>query len=280
MVGRAPLVEGTRELLACLAPWLRQISIFDWDGPQGFQPVIRRSLLRRQFDSLEVAAELAESNRGYAAVPLLRPACEELLWLRYFNTLEAGDARILVDCLIESGLLDDLEAQVIEVGEGEMAEMGLLPVLAFLRSKEPDIRQKLKQPGRRLGWPRRVVDDGKLPSTWFIAKTNEESNKLYRFLYHATSRYVHFSAIELARRGWGKPGRLELSSGTYEPIWAEFSLAWGTRLLVWTLEASIEALRAEGAPEPDYNGLQVAFDRVAEVPLIPLVTPDELQGFR
>ena len=280
MVGRAPLVESTRELLACLAPWLRQISIFDWDGAQGFLPVIRRSLLRRQFDSLEVAAGLAESNRGYAAVPLLRPACEELLWLRYFNTLEAGDARILVDCLIGSGLLDDLEAQVVQVGEGGIAEMGLLPVLAALRSKGPDIRQKLKELGRRLGWPRRVVRDGELPSTWFIAKTNGESSKLYRFLYHATSRYVHFSAIELARRGWGKPGRLELSSRTYETIWAEFSLAWGTRLLGWTLQASLDALLAEGAPEPDHNALQVAFDRIAEVPLIPLVTLDELQAFR
>jgi hypothetical protein len=91
-------------------------------------------------------------------------------------------------------------------------EMGLRPALTALRSKKPEIPQKLKELGRRLSWPSRSVRDGKIPSTWFIAGTNDDSKRLYRFLYHATSRYVHFNAVELARRGWGKPGLLELSS--------------------------------------------------------------------
>lgn len=103
-----------------------------------------------------------------------------------------------------------------------------------------------------------------------------DSEKLYRFLYHATSRYVHFSAVELARRGWGQPGRLELSSDPYEPVWALFSLSWGTRLFGWTLQASVDALCAEGVPEPPHEALQEAFDTITKVALIPLVTPDEM----
>jgi hypothetical protein len=69
---------------------------------------------------------------------------------------------------------------------------------------------------------------------------------------------------------------LEVSSDTYEPVWAQFSLTWGTRLFGLTLHASLDALRVEGVSEPDHAALQDAFDGITEVPLIPLVTPDEL----
>lgn len=275
MTDRSSLLAGTRTLLAAVSKWQHDISALEWDGAQGFLPVIRRSILRRQLDSLAVAVELVESNRGYAAVPLLRPACEELLWLRYFNGLSSVDARTLTECLIGTGLLRDLEAQAGEVDEKEMNAMGLDRVLAGFRSKKPELRQKLKELGARLSWPSRVVSSGGVPSAWFVAQATD-SEKLYRFLYHATSRYVHFSAVELARRGWGKPGRLEISSNIYEPVWALFSLSWGTRLFGWTLQASLDALRAEGVPEPPHEVLQKAFDTITNVALIPLVTPDEM----
>jgi len=262
-------------LLAVLSTWQQDISVLTWDGTQGFFPVIRRSMLRRQLESLAVAVELVDTNRGYAAVALLRPACEELLWLKYFNTLSSIDAKALASCLIGSGLLRDLEAQAGEVGEDEMGAMGLASALMQFRAKDPGIRQELTALGGRLAWPSHVVGKGDVPSTWFIARATN-SEKLYRFLYHATSRYVHFSAVELARRGWGRSGRLELSSETYEPVWALFSLSWGTRLFGWTLEASLDALRVEGVPEPSHDALQQAFDAITSVSLIPIVTPDEM----
>jgi len=275
LTDRSSLAAGTRNLLNALSAWQRDVSVLTWDGTQGFLPIIRRSMLRRQLDSLAVALELVESNRGYAAVSLLRPACEELLWLRYFNTLPSADATSLAECLIGSRLLMDLEAQAGEVGENEMTVMGLDRALAGFRSKEPALRQRLKELGGRLDWPSRAVSAGDVPSTWFVAKATD-STKMYRFLYHATSRYVHFSAVELARRGWGHPGRLEISADTYEPVWAAFSLSWGTRLFGWTLQAALDALRAEGVAEPPHDALQQAFDMITEVALVPLVTPDEM----
>jgi hypothetical protein len=277
---RKCLLAGTRALLACLTQWLHQISTLDWDGTAGFMPVMRRSVLRRQFDSLEIVAALVESNQGYAAVPLLRPACEELFWIRYLESVNPAEAGSLLDCLIDTGLLRDLKAQFGEVGQAEMFEIGLLPALTAFRVNENQITLRLKELGRRLKWPPDVVRSGKLPSTWFVAGTNDESKKLYRFLYHATSRYVHFSPVELCRRGWGKPGRLEFSSETYEPIWALFSLAWGARLFVWTIEASLPAILAEGAPAPDHKSIQQAFDTINEIPLIPLVTLEEMSWFK
>jgi hypothetical protein len=224
---------------------------------------------------LGVAVDLVDSQRGYAAVSLLRPSCEELLWLRYFNTLAASDSSELAHCLIDVGLLKDLEAQAGEIGAKEMKAMGLSAALALFRSKKRSIRKGLKDLGRRLSWPPNNVRQGELPSAWFVAKATN-SDRLYRFLYHATSRYVHFSAVELSRRGWGSPGHLELSSEEYEPIWALFSLSWGTRLFGWTLHAGMKALKAEGIADPPDEQLQSAFDAIQSVPLIPLVTVEEL----
>jgi Family of unknown function (DUF5677) len=272
---RAVLVSATRKLLSAISKWQRDLSILSWDESQGFLPILRRSILCRQIDSLTVAVDLVESRQGYAAVSLLRPACEELMWLRYFNSVPAGDARILADCLIQSGMLKDLEAQASEVGEAEMAAMGLSEALGGFRSKEPEIRRRLKEVGARLNWPDRIKNSGDVPSAWFIAKTGG-SEALYRFLYHATSRYVHFSPVELARRGWGHPGHLEIASNIYEPIWAQFTLSWGTRLFGWTLQAAVDALSSEGVPDPPHKVLKEVFDAIAEVPLIPLVTNGEM----
>lgn len=268
-------MENVRALITAMTPWIDQASVLDWNGTQGFLPVIRWCILRRQFESLGVAVSLVESRHGYAAVPLLRPACEELLWLRYFNKLPQDSVRALVDRLIESGLARDLEAQAGEVGDEEMAGLGLSSALKGFRSNTPSRLAGLRTLGRQLKWPSRVVREGGIPSTWFVAKECG-SESLYRFLYHATSRYVHFSAVELARRGWGYPGRLEVASDVYEPVWASFSLSWGPRLFGFTLVECLDALRSEDIPELDLGNLQPILDRIVAVPLIPLVTADEL----
>jgi hypothetical protein len=265
------MIDRTRALLEVMSPWMPYVSALPWDGTHGYLPIIRRGSLVRQFECLEVALDLVQNRCGYAAVPLLRPACEELLWLRYLESLSAVDARALAGILIEKGLFDDLRAQADEVGAEVMSDMGLLPAFEAFREKQSDLLTNIHQLAEKLGWKHK----GKMPSTWFIAQATE-SETLYQFLYHATSRYVHFSAVELARHGWGQPGRLELSSATYERVWAMFSLTWGTRLFGWTVDNALTALRAEGVPEPDHLALQSVFDGIAEVPLLPLVTPDEL----
>lgn len=273
---REILVSGTRQLLASMADWMTLVTNFDWDGSNGYLKIIRRSALLRQFDSLQIMAELAESNRGYAAVSLLRPSCEELLWLRYLKSITESDGIELIDYLVSTGIWKDLEAQAGEIGENSMGALGLSQALEVFRAREEPSRNKLKLLGERLGWPQKMTKNGNLPSTWYFAKeTNSED--LYRFLYHATSRYVHFSPVELGRRGWGKGGRLRITSSVYEPHWAIFALQWGARLFGFTIEAVLEALTKEGVPEPPHDKLLAVFESIAEVAMIPLITAEELK---
>lgn len=82
-----------------------------WHPSDGFLPVIQRAILRRQFDSLQVVVELVEEERGYAAPPLLRPSCEELIWIKYLTKIEAFDAEALVRCLASREMTESLKAQ-------------------------------------------------------------------------------------------------------------------------------------------------------------------------
>jgi len=157
-----------------------------------------------------------------------------------------------------------------------MTEMGLSDYSAQYHSRESSYREKFKRLGRSLNWPSRNIKEGSIPSVWFVAKSTE-SESLYRFLYHATSRYVHFSPVELARRGWGKDGRLQVDSNVYEPLWAVFTLSWGARLFGYSLESSLAALESEGVSEPPDDSLSRAFEQINSIGRVPLVTPDELR---
>ena len=276
MSDREVLVDGVSKLVDVLGEWMESVCEFPWDGSERFLPVMRRASLARQMDSLRVMIDLVASNHGYAAVPLLRPSCEELLWLRYFKIIDQADANDLIDCLISSGLLKDLRAQDGEVDKTVMKEMGLSQALRQLDAKEEESKDALRKVGERLDWPRRITKGGGVLSTWELAKKSG-SESLYRFLYHATSRYVHFSPVELGRRGWGKNGKLHISASTYEPHWAIFALQWGARLFGFSIEAVLEPLTQEGLPEPPHDLLHPIFEQICEVPMIPLITADELK---
>lgn len=272
---RQRLLDHVQELIRLLRPLVDKCSVLNWDGTDGFLPIVRRSALRRQFESLETTLQLVQAERADGAVGLLRPACEELLWLRYLNRLSETDGRELIDCMLHIGLLRDLEAQAGEVGESTMVEMGLAAHLKRFQWTGGAITDRLKALGKKLKWPSQAVRKGEVPSTWFIAKETA-SEDLYRFLYHATSRYVHFSVVELARRGWGRPGRLELSARHYEPIWAFFCLCWGARVMAMMLKESASLHEGAEAADEDSVLLQRAFNKVLSVQLIPIITPDEL----
>src|SRR4026209_1097480 len=59
-------------------------------------------------------------------------------------------------------------------------------------------------------------------------KTN--SLDIYRLLYHATSRSVHFSGSELLRRAWGDAKSITISYQHQNDYWSLFALTWGWQL--------------------------------------------------
>jgi hypothetical protein len=268
-------LASARAFSAALRPWVEAACRLEWHPPDGFGPIIIRAALRRQLEALDVIANLTEAKHGYAAVAMLRPSCEELLWLRYLTSLAPEVLQRLSAALIRTGLRKDLEAQAGEVSEEQLREMGLAEQLeSFQATRERDV-SAMKDLARELGWPDRCTRKGVPPSTWFIADATD-SKQLYRFMYHATSRYAHFSPVELARQGWGQAGALEINPGNYEPHWSMFCICWAPRLLAWSVVACSDHILETQDLEPNWEAAQEALDQLAASPLVPIITETEL----
>jgi hypothetical protein len=270
------LIGGVEELLDVLSDWVSEVRVLNWKGSEDFYPIVRRASLSRQFETLEIIKLLCAEGKGFAAVPMLRASCEELLWLRYLESLPFQSANRIVASYISTGILKDLRAQVDEVGIDVLTEIGLTPHLESFRQREPTVIESIKNLAIELDWPQNCQKKGQLPSTWYVAQQSN-SQDMYKFLFHASSRYVHFSPVELARRGWGSKGTLKITNEVYEPNWAVFSLQWGARIFGHSIQVILDSFRQEGVVEPPHKELVPIFQKIGEVPMVPLITADELK---
>ena len=210
---------------------------FSWDGADADQcwQFLCRSVIVRQIEALRAALTMAKIGQGSFAVTFLRPAYEELIWIQYLKTHEAL-ANELVRLLAVHENAASIDAQNQFIGANAMLTHGFSQ--AFVKrylaaNRETDAR--LREIGRQLGWR----DGQTLPSVAFMAR-KVCREKEYNFIYHATSRFVHFSPVELFRRVWGKSGNVTISTENFSRYWTDFSLYSGVRIFVET--ASIAAI--------------------------------------
>ena len=98
------------------------------------------------------------------------------------------------------------------------------------------IHRSLRRLARELDWPQREGRGARLPSIKWVAKQTGEL-ETYEFIYHATSRFVHFSITELLRRAWGNPGTISINSEQFQDYWGHFALYWGLKLFINTAVA-------------------------------------------
>jgi hypothetical protein len=269
-------LRAVRELLGSLSGWVEQSSKMAWIPAHGALPIVRSSIIRRQYECLGIAVDLAEKGQGFAAVGLLRPACEELLWAKYLGSIARADAERVVTLMARMELCDSLRAQEEHAGATAMKHLGLATYARRMASKTQANARAVRELGVKLRWEKRTVEGGKLPSMAFVAKSVNET-KLYKLLYHASSRYVHFSPHELMRRAWGKTGEMSVSSSHFADYWGSFVLYWGTFLLAGTF-AVAATLGEESELDVTIDGerLLKASETIGELGPVPIITAGEL----
>ena len=265
---------GIQKLIDLMAPWIEKISVIGWREADGAFPLIVRAILRRQHEFLSAVVDITGGNRGYVAVTLLRPACEELIWLKYLKKLGVAKANELLQakCAVEIG--DILKAQSDYVGPAIMEQLGFPPryVEEGLNGRET-AKKKLRLLANELNWPPRHRDA--LPSVFTLARFTDTVPE-YNFLYYGTSRFVHFSVIELLRRAWGKPGSISISSEHFLEYWQRFSLYWGKQLYLDTLGVGVDCVGGEGPEIDDRIGLEI-IETLRELKAMPILTREEME---
>ena len=271
------LRRAVTDTLEAVRPFVEATSKLNWSSSDGMLPLLRTSMLRRQHECLQVAATLVEKSQGYAVVGLLRAACEEYLWAKYLASIPRSDAEALLSLLGQKEIADSLKAQDDYVGRTNTKALGLADHLAHHENSAKRLNIQIKALGKKLRWEERTVQASKLPSVAFVAKAVNEM-KLCRFLYHASSRYVHFSPTELLRRTWGRTGNVSVSSSHFADYWGLFVLYWGVWLLAHTLPILVElGIDEEQLQLIDSDKLLDAAQRIAGVGPTPIITAEELR---
>ena len=272
------LQQDVQSFLDLMRPLVERFSKFSWQPSGSFVvPLLARSILRRQFDSLGIITYLVAQGNGFAAPPLLRPSCEEFIWSKYLTEIPAEDANTLIACMLGDEVRNSLMAQSEAAGPKYMETSGLQQYLTLYSSNEDNVRQEMKELAKRLCWPKKNIDRGRPPSMYWLARRTEEL-PVYNLIYHATSRFVHFSPHELIRRVWVGPNKAtSINSTTMQDFWSIFSLYWGSNLFFETMLAPLSRF-PELWPKEIENGEEIvaAKERILNFGAPPIITPQEL----
>jgi len=269
-------LEIARKFLEILKPVVDSVSVLPWTTRDGFWTVVVRAVLRRQFDWLEGSIELVKSRRSDMSIALLRPACEEFLWIKYLRTLSKEDREVVILAKNDVEAYRSLKAQLDDSGQDVMRKIGFPDdFLEGYKVANDEAEKKLKGIGARLGWNLRK--NQVVPSLALIARTVNEKG-LYDLIYHATSRTVHFSVSELFRRAWGSPEKLTISSKYMNGYWKTFTLYWTVRIFFFTFVEIGAEFEEQGVALRGIDGRRFLplMRRFTKRGMVPIITPREM----
>ena len=229
------LSDNVQALVELISPLVTLVEEFTWSGrdEDQFWELLRRSSMVRQYEALRTIPSMINGGTGHFGVTFLRPAYEELIWIEYLTQHpEVARESVVLLALHEVG--DSLSAQNEFLGVKSMNTIGFTQrfVKRYLASARAN-DARLRAIGRELGWRQGQTN----PSTAYVAR-HVNRKKEYKFLYHATSRYVHFSPHELFRRVWGRKGKVNITSNTFSKYWSSFAIYWGFSIFIQTLSAA------------------------------------------
>jgi hypothetical protein len=270
------LVEGCEALVRLTGEWISRASTVDWhpaygaEGEQGLFKLVLVAIVVKQHESLQTILALTKNEEGFSAIPLLRAMCEEVIWVRYLATVTKEEQASIISGLASVGLFETFAAQDGYVVPNFDFVGGWKEQAAASSAASADT---LKTIFRRQGFQLR--NNATVPSVWQLAK-KADMESTYKFLYHATSRAVHFSVPELLRRIWGRPGSMKISSQTFERYWAAFSLYWGGWLYSLTFAESLLIVQEPDIPDETLIAFQEAALKIKSRGAIPILTREEV----
>lgn len=198
-----------------------------------------------------------------------------MIWLKYLLAIEGSHAESVVQCICHDEQIKALRKQRTVAGKEAFRDLGLVKHLSKSEKADARIRNRLRNLSETLGWPE--GSGGKKgvlpPVNWIASKVNEQET--YDLIYHATSRSVHFSPMELLRRAWYFPERksITIDSKLFKEYWGHFSLHWGLWLFLGTALTVADRIEVD---VDDPNHLLEAAKRIGEIGRPPIITADEL----
>lgn len=264
-------VDAAEEFLR-VAERLVILSQLKWaDVEADYRLLAINSALRRQLECLSGAVALARSGLGHLAVGYVRPALEDVMYLRFFLRLPLDESQELFVALGTWDQLRSLIAQRNYIGDEQMESLWYPK--QFLQEADGakiQARARLRDLQKKHAW-----GGGDVPSGAWIADQADE-RALYDYLFAASSRAIHFSAGEMLRRAWGTPGGILITDKPeFRGHLAEFALDQLVRLYFKTISVVMPLIERSGVTSEEGlefdEHLKPVLERVMSFGEVPLV---------
>jgi hypothetical protein len=118
-------LEVVENLLLHVSPLLDRVSTVDFKTGGALWPLVAMCAWVRQHDHLETICHLVRVGRSYAAVPLLRPNCEDVIAIEFLKQLPPHEANLVIYSLTQLEVAQTLKAQRDFSGDDAMWKLGL-----------------------------------------------------------------------------------------------------------------------------------------------------------
>jgi hypothetical protein len=267
--------RAIRGYLGCTAEVVESFRVVELDDCAfAASEILSRGIVCRQHDYLGVSLSMAVDGHGWAILPLVRPAVEELLWLSVLAEIAPPKRDRLVLAMVHLGALSDLEAQAAFTDADYMAERGLAAVADRLGPGKAAACQRARDIFRELGFSLRRGSH--VPSTDAIAERGGRL-PLYRFLYHASSTAVHFKPDQIMRGIWGERDSMRIDLRQVELTRGIFGTFWSLWLARETLRTAIPISGDIDLPPPNPSALAEVERLLAQVGYPPFIEADEFR---
>ncbi len=249
-------------------PYVDQISR-DLIFPRSQQDLMWRSALRKDHELFGTILHLIDTERSGVVLPLLRPICEDVVYLIYFSKLPPEKANELLGLYSQREVLEGLNAQI------GTDEKSLWRNEGFdgpkIKKQLKDVEEKLAGEARLLAWDRKLW-----PTAKFVAKhVNLES--VYERIYFGSSKGVHFSPHHLMRMIWGQPplGPFSADLKHFEKYYEAYALTNACWLYCFLLAHCGNAY-GEDTSEEINKSLEKMLGILGDIGMVPIVTAEEL----
>jgi|SRR5579871_386954 len=211
-------------------------------------------------------------NDAFFAVASLRGICEDLIALSYINTLEESDRSDVAMLYMQLTLQAHVIAQMDYFKENKPSQ-SVIKKTVWSPTVRTEVERKLRQFGQKYSWGSRTFH-----SVSHMA-TQARLVKLYNYLYHATSDFVHFSPHVLLRMGWGDgKSYFNFSTRQFSDYYRDFAPFYGTVLFLEFHKRLSSIVSFAGHVDIEMKELKKAVKQTARWPEI--VTLEEMNRVR
>ena len=219
-------IEILRASLNDLNPYLAQFSQ-DEAGPKDLLRKTLKAAIIKSYEFLLVVVDAKETD-AFFYIPALRGICEDYITLRFISSQLGTDAERALMCNFSEELYSSVQVQWSFFEKNHPSQRLFYDVHASTISTEN--RDELRNIVKDHGLKPANAHAG-LPS---VRKMADKSGllELYEYVYHATSKAVHFSPGVLLRMGWGDLPDIKFSTKNFGEYYKDFAIFYGSYLFV------------------------------------------------